>query len=45
LTIVGLDWAPVHSSWKIQPNVWFYNYKDAAKKSDIVANLTFALSF
>jgi hypothetical protein len=45
LTIVGLDWAPVHSSWKIQPNVWFYNYKDAAKKSDIVANLTFFLSF
>ena len=45
LTIVGLDWAPVHSSWKLQPNVWFYNYKDAAKKSDIVANLTFFLSF
>jgi hypothetical protein len=45
LTIVGLDWAPVHSSWKIQPNVWFYNYKDAAKKSDVVANLTFFLSF
>jgi len=45
LAIVGLDWAPVHTSWKIQPNVWFYNYKDAAKKSDIVANLTFFLSF
>jgi hypothetical protein len=45
LTIVGLDWAPVHSSWKIQPNVWFYSYKDTAKKSDVVANLTFFLSF
>ena len=45
LAIVGLDWAPVHTSWKIQPNVWFYSYKDAAKKSDIVANLTFFLSF
>ncbi len=45
LTIVGLDWAPVHSSWKLQPNVWFYDYKDATKKSDVVANLTFFLSF
>jgi len=45
LVIIGLDWAPVHSSWKIQPNVWFYNYKDSAKKSDVVANLTFFLSF
>jgi hypothetical protein len=43
--IVGFDWAPIHSSWKIQPNVWFYNYKDSAKKSDVVANLTFFLSF
>jgi hypothetical protein len=45
LVIAGLDWAPVHSSWKIQPNVWFYNYKDVNKKSDMVVNLTFFLSF
>ena len=45
LVIVGFDWAPIHSSWKIQPNVWFYNYKDSAKKSDVVANLTVFLSF
>jgi len=45
LAIVGFDWAPIHGSWKIQPNVWFYSYKDAAKKGDIVANLTFFLSF
>ena len=45
LAIVGFDWAPIHGSWKIQPNVWFYGYKDAAKKGDIVANLTFFLSF
>jgi hypothetical protein len=45
LIIAGADWTPIHSSWKIQPNVWFYNYKDSAKKSDIVVNLTFFLSF
>jgi hypothetical protein len=45
LAIVGLDWSPVHSSFKLQPNVWFYSYKDTAKKSDIVANLTFFMSF
>jgi hypothetical protein len=45
LIIAGLDWAPIHSSWKIQPNVWIYNYKDSAKKSDVIVNLTFFLSF
>jgi hypothetical protein len=45
LIIAGLDWAPIHSSWKIQPNVWIYNYKDSAKKSDVIINLTFFLSF
>jgi hypothetical protein len=45
LIIAGLDWTPIHSSWKIQPNVWFYNYKDSAKKSDVIVNLTFFLSF
>jgi hypothetical protein len=43
--ITGLDWTPIHSSWKIQPNVWFTNYTDAAKKGDIIVNLTFFLSF
>jgi hypothetical protein len=45
LIIAGLDWAPIHSSWKIQPNVWIYNYKDSAKKSDVIVNVTFFLSF
>jgi len=45
LVIAGLDWAPVHGSWKLQPNVWIYNYKDSTKKRDIVVNLTFFLSF
>jgi len=45
LIIAGLDWAPMHASWKLQPNVWIYDYKDAAKKGDIVFNLTFFLSF
>jgi hypothetical protein len=49
LVIVGLDWAPVHSSWKIQPNVWFYgydkNFATTYKRNDIVANLTFFMSF
>ncbi|MEN6559820.1 MAG: hypothetical protein ABFD52_03470 [Acidobacteriota bacterium] len=52
LVIAGLDWAPYHASWKLQPNVWFYDYKDplvynanATKNSDVVFNLTFFLSF
>jgi hypothetical protein len=45
LIIFGLDWAPVHSSWKLQPNVWIYDYKDAARGGDAVVNLTFFLSF
>jgi hypothetical protein len=52
LVIAGFDWAPYHASWKLQPNVWFYNYKNglrynanATKNSDIVFNLTFFLSF
>ena len=27
LVIAGFDWAPYHASWKLQPNVWFYNYR------------------
>jgi hypothetical protein len=52
LTIIGFDWAPYHASWKLQPNVWFYNYKNpkfytasATSKNDIAFNLTFFLSF
>lgn len=52
LVIAGLDWAPYHASWRLQPNVWFYNYKSGArysagatKNSDVVFNMTFFLSF
>jgi len=52
LVIAGLDWAPYNKSWKIQPNVWFYDYTDgtrynasAAKNTDLMFNLTFFLSF
>ncbi len=45
LIIAGFDWTPMHASWKLQPNVWIYDYKDAVKKGDIVFNLTFFLSF
>ncbi len=45
LVIAGLDWTPVHSSFKLQPNVWYYTYEDPAKKDDLVFNLTFFLSF
>jgi len=45
LVILGLDWAPVSTTWKLQPNVWVINYKDSAKKTDVLAQLTFFLSF
>ncbi len=45
LIIAGVDWAPVHSSFKLQPNIWYYSYSDSAKKADTVFNLTFYLSF
>lgn len=52
LIIAGFDWAPYHASWRLQPNIWFYNYTNgvrynanATKNSDIVFNLTFFLSF
>ncbi len=52
LVIVGFEWAPYHASWKLQPNVWFYAYKNglrynanATRDSDVVFNLTFFLSF
>lgn len=45
LAVAGLDWSPVHTSFKLQPNVWYYTYEDPAKKNDAVFNLTFFLSF
>jgi hypothetical protein len=52
LAILGLDWAPLHSSMKLQPNIWFYSYKNgtaykstATSNSDVQFNLTFFLSF
>jgi hypothetical protein len=45
LAIVGVDWAPFHKSWKLQPNVWYYDYADPTKKRDLIFNLTFFLSF
>jgi len=45
LIIAGLDYIPVNSSFKIQPNIWFYSYPNPEKKNDIVFNLTFYFSF
>ena len=52
LTILGLDWAPIHSSLKFQPNIWIYHYADGAlynpnarSNSDLLFNMTFFLSF
>jgi hypothetical protein len=45
LIIAGLDWAPVHSSMKLQPNVWFRSYESSELKSDVIFNMTFFLSF
>jgi len=45
LIIAGFDWTPMHATWKLQPNVWIYNYADGKKKGDVIFNLTFFLSF
>lgn len=45
LFIAGIDWTPLHSSFKLQPNIWYYDYADSNKKSDLIFNLTFFLSF
>jgi hypothetical protein len=44
LIIAGFDWTPMHGSWKIQPNVWIYDYNDA-RKGDVIFNMTLFLSF
>jgi hypothetical protein len=45
LVILGFDWYAWGNFARLQPNVWFYSYKDSAKKGDFVANVTFFLSF
>jgi hypothetical protein len=45
LFIAGLDWAPWHKSAKLQPNVWFVSYANSEKKTDVIFNFTFFLSF
>jgi hypothetical protein len=52
LTILGLDWAPLHTSMKLQPNIWITSYKDgtqykatATSNTDLTFNMTFFLSF
>jgi hypothetical protein len=45
LVIAGLDWAPWTTNVRIQPNIWFYDYKDPAKKNDVYFALTFFMSF
>ena len=45
LIIAGFDWAPVHKSMRIQPNVWIRTYADPEKENDIIFNLAFFLSF
>ncbi|NMC65562.1 MAG: hypothetical protein GYA53_05420 [Acidobacteria bacterium] len=45
LVIAGLDWAPMNSSFKLQPNIWVYDYQDPLKKNDVIFNLTFMMAF
>jgi len=45
LIIAGLDWAPLNSSFRLQPNIWVYDYKDPLKKNDLICNLTFLMTF
>jgi hypothetical protein len=45
LVIAGLDWAPMGPSIKLQPNVWFLDYQDSAKKNDVIFQFTFFLTF
>ncbi len=52
LWIFGLDWAPLTSNMKLQPNLWIYSYKNgpaynanATSNTDVAFNLTFFLSF
>lgn len=45
LIIAGLDWAPLGQSFRLQPNLWFYDYEDSTKKNDLIFQMTFFFSF
>lgn len=45
LVIAGFDWAPRTTNVRIQPNIWFFKYSDATKKSDVYFAATFFMSF
>jgi len=45
LIILGLDWIPVSTTWKLQPNVLISDYADVNKKTDITAQMTFFMAF
>jgi hypothetical protein len=45
LIIAGFDWAAWGKTCRIQPNVWIYNYKNSAKKGDVVGVVTFFMTF
>ena len=45
LVIVGVDWCPIHKTFRLQPNIQFYTYKDAEKKSDVLLALTLFMEF
>jgi len=35
----------MNSSFKLQPNIWVYDYQDPLKKNDVIFNLTFMMAF
>jgi len=45
LMIAGIDWAPLNSTFRLQPNIWVYSYTDPLKKNDVILNLTFLMTF
>lgn len=45
LVILGGDWAPVSTTWKLQPNVMITTYASDARKTDVTAQMTFFLAF
>lgn len=45
LIIAGIDWAPFGPSFRLQPNLWLYDYEDSTKKKDLIFQMTFFLSF
>jgi hypothetical protein len=45
LVIAGFDWAPFSTTFRLQPNIWLYNYEDSAKKNDVFLALTVFMEF